>query len=673
MVQRTVKFEPLSWYGGYETYGSKAAFGKPYTYFWNRQIADDLEYFEVTVSLNGPPTGNEVCQLKLQGDANHNTDYTLSADWNSNFNVDKVVTLNTVSSRTFRVIPVTKSSWFVEKEILISIDRAGVIYPVDVDTPQSLKYVTRNLNIDEDRNECKIVLYSHLEPPILKVFSSDATVANASDTVTVEVSSSQTLLESVSIYYKLEGQLSGSLSGPTEGTVIIPAGDFSGSFDVQYTGGGVVGHDCSVMLDYERNTVLYTRENFDPDSITPYVSGNGLDIYNSAYSEDIHVDQNQQYNTNDLGLVKFESENFDLPFFAATESVNTQGGTPENPAYNGPLNVGFWEFLDQLNSTKHTDPVTGNNLKRFALTERPLGAPYVRESFFNTWCAGPRTNHDARRYVRHSIRIEPLSGTDSSGNSEFISLTSRVRTRNRNHTVGFRLRNLDAGWGSTESSTDFSAIDGTNVSSQTYQYSDGTDIWVWDINNMHPDCSGSDWSGGGWGTWYGAFEDEHGKGIYQVHKIDPDIIYSSDQSSHYRTVNDLSTHMNLTDSNGNNPGTEGNYPELSNREYATGDSHSLVIRGLFGDIVIPNVTRGDEINPIFRPIHSGEVGKMGGINYIRDNDIGTMLHSKSWEMSDTVLSGPPSDFWPNMNTRWSPRGNATRSESIKNHQRIELV
>ena len=671
MVQRTVKFEPLSWYGGYETYGNKVAFGKPYTYFWNRQISDDLEYFEVTVSLNGPPTGNEVCQIKLEGDAAHNVDYTLSADWNSNFNVDRVVDLATVQSRTFRVLPITKSSWFVEKELIMTIDRAGVIYPVDVDSPQSLKYVTRNLNIDEDRDKCKIILYPHLKPPVLKVFSSDTTVTNPGDTVTIDVSANQTLLEDVSVYYKLQGDLSTYITGPTEGTVVIPAGDFSGSFNVQYDGGGSIGTDCSVMLDYERNTVLYTRENFDPDSIVPFVSGNGLDIYDSEYSEDIHVDQNQQYHTNDLGLVGFESENFELPFFAATESVNTQGGTAENPNYNGPLDVAYWEFLDQLNSTKHTDPVTGNDLKRFALTQRPAGAPYVRESFFNVWCAGPRTNHDARRYIRHAIRLEPLSGTDSSGNSEFISLTSRVRSRNRNHSVSFRLRNLTAGWGTTDAT--LSAIDGTDMGSQSFQFSDGTDIWLWSIDNMHPDCSGSDWSTGGWGTWYGAFEDEHGKGIYQVHKVDPTVEYTSAQNSHYRTVHDLSTHMNLTDSNGNNPGTEQDYPELSYREYATGDSHSLIVRGLFGDIEIPNVTRGDEVNPIWRPIHSDEVSKMGGIAYIRDNDIGMLFHSKSWEMNDSELSGPPPRFWPNQYTRWTPRGNATRSESIKNHQTIELV
>ena len=62
---RTVKFEPLSKYNGYEFFGTAAAYDTNF-YFWNREVRDDVDRTLVTVSLNQPAVGDEIREDKSQ-------------------------------------------------------------------------------------------------------------------------------------------------------------------------------------------------------------------------------------------------------------------------------------------------------------------------------------------------------------------------------------------------------------------------------------------------------------------------------------------------------------------------------------------------------------------------------------------------------------------------------
>jgi hypothetical protein len=641
---RTVKFEPLSRFNGYETYGTAGAFYNT-IYMWNREVSDTTDRFYVTLSLNQPAEGDEVCKVAFSGTAGHNVHYTCSAGFNASFNVDGIVTWDAGEiTKTFAVLPIEQSSWFVQKDLLLVISRAATLVPSDVDDPNKRRYITKNLNIDDERDIAKVTLYPTMNPPVICVSSVSGTVSTPGDQLSFIVSADQTLAQDVDIYYKLEGDLSGSLSGPGQGTVTIPAGDFSSTVTLEYSSVGT--GDCSVILDYERNTVKYVTKDFDNDIPLVNVSGNGSACWN--IDTNIHLDQNMEIHTNDLALSGLELESKqDKPYFTAVPSVIVHGGTEPKAGYEGEY---LWDFVEQTNTTKVTDPVTGNELKYFSPSQAcEISTPYLRESFNNAFCGGNRLNVPARRWNRYSIRVEPLIGTDASLNSEFISLTTRVRLRDRNHGVVFRMRNLSEGWGTTG---DLLAYDGTNVDgTASFTYSDGTEVWIWRAFDGHPD------SRDGWGTWYGGFEDEHGKGIYFIHKVDPDVRYDQGGTNGYNT----STVSNVYPA----------YPLLRYYEYAVGDPVDRVINSWNGQIIIDDTTDGDDIIPICRPVYY-QAG-VSDLDTLIDSDIGIPIHSKQFEQSDTALSGPPTDFWPRLYTRWTPRGNATKNPSLNNHFFISRV
>lgn len=642
---RTVKFEPLSKYNGYEFFGTAAAYDTNF-YFWNREVRDDVDRTLVTVSLNQPAVGDEILKIDLSGNAGHNVHYIVSATWNASFNSDQIITFNQGEQfKTFSVNPIQQSSWFVQRDLLLVISRASTIAPVGVDNPNKVRYITKNLNIDADRDIAKVTLYPSMDPPVVCVSGANQTVSTTGDQVSFVLSANQTLQSYVDFYYKLEGGLSGSLSGPGQGVVTIPAGSYSSLVTFEYSGGG--SNDCSVVLDYERNTVAFSSYQFEASSVETDVSGNGIDLYSKV--QPIHIDQNLCIHTNDIGLSGLELRSKqDLPFFTAIPTMCVHGGTQVTPGYEGEY---LHDFIEQTNTTKVTDPVTGNNLVYMVPNDACLTNPaYVRESFDNAWCGGDRVNHAARRWQRSSLRIEPLIGTDAANNSEFVSLTCRVRSRNRNHQVVFRMRNTSEGWGNNDAS--LSASNGEDVtSSASFTYSDGTQIWVWHLNNMHGDTVD------GWGTWYGAFEDEHGKGIYMVHKVDPTYSYTPAGTVRYRTIDPNLSYQN--------------FPLLRDYEYAVGDPVDRKIVSWNGIITIPDVEDGDDINPINRSTYM--VQDLSTLDMLRDNQIGMPQHSKQFEMSDTTLSGPPTDFWPRLYTRWTPRGNATKDPNNTNHFLIELV
>jgi len=641
---RTVRFEPLSRFNGYETYGTIGAIDNT-IYMWNREVRDDEERFEVTISLNEPAQGDEVCQIDLSGNAGHNVHYTLSATWNASFNSDKIVTFEPNEQyKTFSVIPIDQSSWFVQRDLLMIISRAATLAPSDVDDPNKNRYITKNLYIDEDRDQAKVTLYSRMDPPVVCVSSTTGTVSTTGDQVSFYVSADQTVYNDVEVYYKLSGDLADSMSGPGQGVTTIPAGSYSSLVTFEYSGGG--SNNCTISLDYERNTVKYVTKDFDNDIPIVGLSGNGSSCWN--INTNIHVDENIEQHTNDMALSGLELESKqDRPYFTAVPSVIVHGGTVPKAGYEGEY---LWDFVEQTNTTKVTDPVTGNELKYFSPSQAcEISTPYLRESFNNAFCGGNRLNVPARRWNRYSIRVEPLIGTDASSNSEFISLTTRVRLRDRNHGVVFRMRNLSDGWGT---SGDLSAYDGTDVSgTASFTYSDGTEVWIWRAFDGHPD------SRDGWGTWYGGFEDEHGKGIYFIHKVDPDVRYDQGGTDGYNT----STVSNVYPA----------YPLLRYYEYAVGDTVDRVIQGAAGQILIDDTTDGDDIIPICRPVYY-QAG-VSDLDTLIDSDIGIPIHSKQFEQSDTTLSGPPTDFWPRLYTRWTPRGNATIDPALDTEFVVSLV
>jgi hypothetical protein len=236
MANKKAGFEPLSRYNGYEIYGTANSFFET-SYFWNREVADDSNQFNITIGLNIPSTtGNELCKIDLIGNAGHNVHYTLAADWNASFNSDQIVSWGIGEQyKTFRVVLIEQPSWFVQRDLIMKISRASTLVPVDSDDPNKKRYITKNLDIDADHDEAKLTIYSSKKPPVICVSGSDATVTTAGDQVTFNLSSDQVLADPVSLYYKLSGDLSGSVSGHALGTVTIPAGQSEGSVTFEYT------------------------------------------------------------------------------------------------------------------------------------------------------------------------------------------------------------------------------------------------------------------------------------------------------------------------------------------------------------------------------------------------------------------------------------------------------
>ncbi len=387
--------------------------------------------------------------------------------------------------------------------------------------------------------------------------------------------------EDITVRYKVSGTAADGV-GANSGDATIPAGSTTATLALPYDGTHASGSTVVLSADYERNTVAFTELDWDP------VQGS------FSVPRDVHIDENMWPQSQDLVSAGFDQSVTRSPDKPWWPGYPTAWGIDGSIESNDPSLTGYKvDIVEQSASPKIVDPVTGDPLKWFVPNDHITQlVPYLRNAFSLTWPGGRSTAHILKAYTRGAFRIIPMAAADIDHQAEFFEISQRVRTQDTNHVAKFRWKDVGSpGFGT---GTPGLASNGETVPVYTPPSYPNIRIWLWDLVNPHPAAVSSGWAGG-WGTWYGAFEDEHGLGVYFIHRLDPAVTW----------------------------GTK---------------------------VETPDVDKG---NHILWPVGLDE-----GLASVKANQTGMLWHSMQTQMSSSPLSGPPTDFWPGLGTVWTPWGNA---------------
>lgn len=402
--------------------------------------------------------------------------------------------------------------------------------------------------------------------------------------------------EDITVRYKVSGTAADGV-GANTGDATIPAGSTTASLSLPYSGSHAAGATVVLSADYERNTVAFTELDWDPDTET------------FSVPRDVHVDENMWPFSNDVPAIGYDSEtqrSAPKPWWPGYPSTLFPDGAT---LVAGHGDDGDYTVVDIVNQStgipRLEDPVTGNSLKYQVPNDNvQSGIPYIRNSFNAQWSGSRSLAHILKPWTRGSFRVVPMVGVDVGKNAKYMTVSQRVRSQNLNHYATFAWKNDSIGMNT--SLTEGVSLNGSTV--PVFTASDGTKIWIWQVSRPTPEIESLGLSGA-WGVWYGAFEDDHGIGVYHIHNLNPNVEWEF-------TRNDGSIEI----------------------RYET-----------------PGVDKG---NHIMYPTGIGE-----DLNDIRSNSKGNLSHSYRTEMSSTTLSGPPTDFWPASGLFWTPWGNAVVNPS----------
>ena len=387
--------------------------------------------------------------------------------------------------------------------------------------------------------------------------------------------------EDITVRYKVSGTAADGV-GANTGDATIPAGSTTATLALPYDGAHASGSTVVLSADYERNTVAFTELDWDP------VQGS------FSVPRDVHIDENMWPQSQDLVSAGFDQSVTRSPEKPWWPGYPTAWGIDGSIESNDPSLTGYKvDIVEQSASPKIVDPVTGDPLKWFVPNDHITQlVPYLRNAFSLTWPGGRSTAHILKAYTRGAFRIIPMDAADIDHQAEFFEISQRVRTQDTNHVAKFRWKDVGSpGFGT---GTPGLASNGETVPVYTPPSYPNIRIWLWDLVNPHPAAVSSGWAGG-WGTWYGAFEDEHGLGVYFIHRLDTAVTWG-------------------------------------------------------GKVETPDVDKG---NHILWPVGLDE-----GLASVKANQTGMLWHSMQTQMSSSPLSGPPTDFWPGLGTVWTPWGNA---------------
>lgn len=410
---------------------------------------------------------------------------------------------------------------------------------------------------------------------------SDLLNGNRGSSIPATFTASYAPEEDITVRYKVSGTAADGV-GANNGDATIPAGSTTAALALPYDGDHASGSTVVLSADYERNTVAFTELDWDP------VQGS------FSVSRDVHIDENMWPQSQDLVSAGFDqsvTRSADKPWWPG---YPTQWGIDGSIDSTDPSLTGYKvDIVEQSATTKIVDPVTGNAIKWFVPNDHIVQlVPYLRNAFSLTWPGGRSTAHQLKEWTRGAFRIIPMDAADIDHQAEFFEISQRVRTQDTNHVAKFRWKDVGSpGFGT---GTPGLASNGETVPVYTPPSYPNIRIWLWDLVNPHPAAVSSGWAGG-WGTWYGAFEDEHGLGVYFIHRLDPAVTW----------------------------GTK---------------------------VETPDVDKG---NHILWPVGLDE-----GLASVKANQTGMLWHSMQTQMSSSPLSGPPTDFWPGLGTVWTPWGNA---------------
>lgn len=555
-----LSFEALAVYNPYLAFGSGPDRVSDGGNFWQIYRKDSSPLFPLKVILTRPLDETVTVTWSFSGSAVEDTDFSCTE-----------TSLTLRAGTQYGYIPITfidRGKWFKEKDLIVTLN------------------ATDNTILAPDQEKVRIVIVPSTDPPEITLSSTESTFSSNSggtpdNSVTVTWTASYAPLEDITLRYKITGDAADGVTFQA-GSTTLAAGNTTTATSFQYSGSHTSGTTFTVAADYERNTVAFTEYDWDPL----------LNSFSSPRS--VHVDENMWPQSQDLIAAGFDQQNVrsaDKPWWQGYPTMWIIDGAIES---NDPSLTGYKvDVVEQSASVKKTDPVTGNALKWFVPNDHITGLiPYLRNSFQATWSGARSSAHLLREYVRGSYRIELMDAADIDHQTHFFDLSLRVRTQDTNHVARFRWKDDVADL--FGSGTPGLAKNGETVPVFTVPSNTNIKIWLWDLVNPHPAAVSSGWAGG-WGTWYGAFEDEHGLGIYLIHRLDTAVEYD-------------------------------------------------------GKTETPGVDKG---NHLLYP-----VGTDNGLAAVKTNQTGMLFHSMQTEMSDTALTGAPTDFWPGLGTVWTPYGNA---------------
>ena len=561
----TVAFQSLANYNSFRAFGT--GLDRRIQNFWMRIYEDGTGNITLPVRLSHASDSNVTINWSYSGSAVSGTHF--------NDILSSQSTTVRAGQRDF-ALPINLPSvgkWFAEKDLIITLS-------------------SNDAYVSPDQDRVRLVIVPSTEAPRITIASDVSSVTNSGDEATITFTASYAPQEDLTIYYKLSGDLADHFTkNAGSSATVIAAGATSADVVLTYTPTTPApssGDTLTVSADYERNTVKFTEKVWDADTET------------FSIDRDVHVDENMWSFSNDVvaaGYDQWAIKTADKPWYPGFPTPMFADGGTEIAGY--PVNDDYTvvSVQSQTIGTPHTDPVTGNALKyQVPNNNVQSGIPYIRQGFNCEWAGSKTTAHKLKAWTRGAYRVVPMTGADVSKNVRYISLSQRVRTQDLNHYATFAWKNTSIGMNT--SLTAGESKNGTTV--PIFTASDGTQIWIWQLGRPTPEVQSLGLSGA-WGVWYGAFEDDHGIGIYQIHNLNPNVDW----------------------------------------EYQTGSG-----------TVIRNETPGvDKGNHILYPTGIGE-----DLADVRTNNKGTLIHSVWTEMSDSTLTGAPADFWPGQGLRWTPRG-----------------
>lgn len=553
-------FQALSFYNSQQAFGLGPDRILDKNYFWAIHRKDDSGSYGLDVVLTKALDENVTVTWSFSGSAVEDTDFSCS---------ESSLTIrpgNLVATIPIQII--SKGKWFKEKDVIVTLNASS------------------NTILAKDQHKARIVIVPATEPPTVSASATESTFSsNPSGTpdnsVTVTWTASYAPLEDITLRYKITGDAADGVTYQS-GSTTIAAGATTSATSFQYSGSHAAGSTFTISADYERNTVAFTELDWEP------VQG-GFTV-----SRDVHVDENMWPQSQNLvadGFDQTVTRSPDKPWWPGYPTTWGIDGSIES---NDPSLTGYKvDIIEQSASPAITDPVTGDPLKWFVPNDHITSlVPYLRNAFNLTWPGGRSTAHVLKAYTRGAFRIIPMDSADIDHQAEFFEISQRVRTQDLNHVAKFRWKDVGSpGFGT---GTPGLASNGETVPVYTPPSYPNIRIWLWSLVNPHPAAVSSGWAGG-WGTWYGAFEDEHGLGVYMIHRLDPAVDWG-------------------------------------------------------GKTETPGVDKG---NHILWPVGLDE-----GLASVKANQTGMLWHSMQTQMSDTALTGPPTDFWPGLGTVWTPWGNA---------------
>ena len=622
--------------------------------YWIRDLKSAGSTITISVTLDKEAIGGETVTWASDGDAVENIHWTTTSA--------KTVTLR-AGQKSFDVLitPMESGRWYRERTTKLRLSATG-------------------LRVHQEQGFVHLTFNSSATPPVLSL--SGPTGSSATQ-IGYTVTASYAPQDPVVLFAEIDSEsplTNYDISGLK--SVVIAAGATDGTFKAIKRAGTSGTGNLIIALVYERKGVAFVEHDYDP-------------LLNTfTVPRDVHLDQNLWHQSNDISSVWLIGPTADpiRPLTPGHPSSHEGGGAFSYNTLDGEA-IGIPQGSSVI--PKLLDPITGNELKLFHPNYNVYqGMSYIREGFEAAFGGGAVTAHEIRKFIMTRWYFKEMVGDDAHRNAEFLHVRVRMRNSNRNHGITFRFSHkIDSSWDGTDTDKDGwmkrfdgspAVVAGRGGYNHSYTFVSGLKVWEYSKYNGHED------SDQGWGTYYGAGEDSNGTYLWYLHQT------NSNQSYATTAVGAEAAHTGALPVGDSaraadagwwiiTPGK--NYPDPLNetvpiyREYSATDTPVSYQEAASG-------------NPIQYPIWVGladlsadvktDLDSSGDVidhhtnrlTYIRNNGIGTLMHSMQFFMSDSQIPAPNATtgrFWPCEKSGWDPQGLAVIADSGTAHKHTVII